>query len=73
MIIYNKTCKICGKEFRESENFNWSCRRHTSDWGGDIYWCCGNNDKNARGCKTNKHECKEDEEDLDKAEKEELN
>ena len=40
----NKICKRCGKEYLEAENYNWSCRRHTSEWGGDIYWCCGSND-----------------------------
>lgn len=23
-----KTCKNCGKEFNDKENFNWSCRMH---------------------------------------------
>jgi hypothetical protein len=30
----NKTCKKCAKEYKEKENFNWSCRMHQSDWGG---------------------------------------
>ena len=29
-----KTCKNCGKEYNEKENFNWSCTMHVGDWGG---------------------------------------
>lgn len=29
-----KSCKVCGQEYIEKENFNWSCRQHTSSWGG---------------------------------------
>lgn len=55
-----KTCKKCHKEFKEKENFNWSCRTHQSDWGGEMWWCCGKKDKDAPGCKYSKHESKED-------------
>ena len=39
-----------------------------------MFWCCGKNDINNKGCKYGKHESEEDEEDenLDKNEKEEL-
>lgn len=50
-----KICKNCGQEYKESENYNWSCRRHTSDWGGTMWWCCGQGSKNALGCKFSKH------------------
>lgn len=56
----NKTCKKCSKEFNEKENFNWSCRTHQSDWGGEMWWCCGKRDRDAPGCKFQKHEAKED-------------
>ena len=36
-----KTCKNCGKEYNEKENFNWSCTQHIGDWGGQMWWCCG--------------------------------
>ena len=50
-----KICKNCGQEYRDSENYNWSCRRHTTDWGGTMWWCCGQPNKNALGCKFSKH------------------
>jgi len=34
-------CKNCQKDYLENENFNWSCRTHQSDYGGEIWWCCG--------------------------------
>lgn len=36
-----KMCRNCGKEFHEKENFHWSCRTHRSDYGGEMWWCCG--------------------------------
>jgi hypothetical protein len=57
-----KTCKNCGKEYNEKENFNWSCRQHQSDYGGEMWWCCGKTGKDQPGCKFSKHESKEDEE-----------
>ena len=53
-----KTCKNCGKEFSERENFNWSCRVHRSDWGGEVWWCCGKRGFEQAGCKFSKHEVK---------------
>ena len=58
-----KTCKNCGKEYSEKENFNWSCTVHIGDWGGQMWWCCGKQNKDDRGCKFSKHESKEDEDD----------
>ena len=58
-----KICKKCGKEYLEKENYNWSCRTHQSEWGGEMWWCCGKNTKEAPGCKFSKHESKEDDED----------
>ena len=40
-----KTCKACSKEYNEKENFNWSCRQHQSDYGGEMWWCCGKQGK----------------------------
>ena len=56
----NKTCKKCTKEYNEKENFNWSFRTHQSDWGGEMWWCCGKREKEQPGCKFSKHESKED-------------
>ena len=39
-----KLCKNCTKEFHESDNFNWSCKTHKSDYGGEMWWCCGKKD-----------------------------
>ena len=58
-----KTCKKCNKEYNEKENFNWSCRTHQSDWGGEMWWCCGKPGKDQPGCKFSKHESKDDDED----------
>lgn len=58
-----KTCKNCGNDYTEKENFNWSCRVHQSDWGGEMWWCCGKRGKDQPGCKFNKHESKDDESD----------
>ena len=35
--------EILGKTTRylDSENYNWSCRTHTSEFGGEMWWCCG--------------------------------
>ena len=56
-----KTCKNCAKEYNEKENFNWSCKQHRGDWGGQMWWCCGKQNKEDRGCKFSKHESKDDE------------
>jgi hypothetical protein len=64
-----KICKKCGKEYLEKENLNWSCRTHTSEYSGEMWWCCGKEQKEADGCKISKHECKEDDEE-DNAEQE---
>merc|ERR1712072_855491 len=66
-----KTCKHCGREYIESENFNWSCRTHSSDFGGEMWWCCGKLGKDAVGCKFAKHESKDDDDELDEQEKKE--
>ena len=58
-----KICKKCGKEYLEKENYYWSCRTHQSDWGGEMWWCCGKTTKDAAGCKFGKHESKDDEDD----------
>lgn len=53
-----RICKLCSKEYSEKENFNWSCRIHTSDWGGEMWWCCGKRGKENTGCKFQKHQIK---------------
>jgi len=66
-----KRCKKCGKDYTETENFNWSCRTHQSDFGGVMWWCCGKIGKDAIGCKFTKHESKDDDDDLDEQERKE--
>jgi hypothetical protein len=46
-----KMCGRCQKEYNEKENYNWSCRIHSSPWGGEMYWCCGKTNVNAVGCR----------------------
>lgn len=48
-------CINCGVEFKDSENFNWSCQVHRSDFGGLMWWCCGKTDPKAPGCRKSKH------------------
>lgn len=50
-----KYCKNCQKPYKEGTNFNWSCKRHASQFADDVYWCCGQHDRNAQGCITSKH------------------
>ena len=55
-----KTCKNCKKPFRDNENFNWSCKVHSSSFSGDIWWCCGKKGEIAPGCKVCMHKSKEE-------------
>lgn len=50
-----KYCKNCQKPYIEATNFNWSCKRHASPFADDVYWCCGQRDRNSQGCITSKH------------------
>lgn len=54
-----RLCQKCKKVYKESENFNWSCKVHISTYSSEIWWCCGKKGESAPGCKTSKHECKE--------------
>ena len=31
-----KMCKNCKRFFKDNENFNWSCKVHSSQYSGDI-------------------------------------
>ena len=62
--VEEKVCKHCQKVFTEHENFNWSCRCHTGEYSGEMWWCCGRHGKDADGCKTSKHESKGEEDAL---------
>ena len=50
-----KFCASCGEHYKESENFNWSCYTHLSEYGDYMWWCCGKKEKNSKGCKVKKH------------------
>lgn len=63
-------CKNWGKDYLESENFNWSCTTHKFEWGGQMYWCWGKTNRDAKGCILKKHESKEDEDDFKEQENE---
>ena len=58
--VSSKICVNCGKEFSEKENYNWSCQKHRSTYGGHMWWCCGKLDFNAPGCKLQKHTTKDE-------------
>lgn len=61
-----KMCNNCKKDFKDSENYNWSCRVHQSQWSGEMWWCCGKTSQNALGCKFSKHiVVREDDEDAE--------
>lgn len=64
-----RICRHCQKVYIESENYNWSCRIHQSEYGEDMWWCCGQPAKEAPGCRISKHESKDDEEDEEDLEK----
>lgn len=66
-----KTCKKCNMEYRENENFKWSCRTHQSVFSGEMWWCCGSRAVNQPGCKYQSHESKEEDDDFDDDKKEE--
>ncbi|OMJ68267.1 hypothetical protein SteCoe_34333 [Stentor coeruleus] len=61
-LLQEKYCKNCQKPFTEAANFNWSCKRHSSQYCEKVYWCCGQKGKDAQGCITSKHISVEDKE-----------
>jgi chromosome segregation ATPase len=61
-------CINCREIFKEDENFNWSCKVHTSQYS-EFWWCCGKAEKEAVGCKVCKHQSREGEKDREKEEK----
>ncbi|CAG9327405.1 unnamed protein product [Blepharisma stoltei] len=60
--VDERICKNCQKPYYESQNFNWSCKRHQSTWSGEVYWCCGKRDINAIGCQSSHHVSREEDE-----------
>jgi hypothetical protein len=63
----SKNCKLCGRDYYENDNYNWSCKKHTAPFSPDenIYWCCGRFGKNAPECTVSKHESRDDEDEQD--------
>ena len=57
-----RICRNCQRVYVDSENFNWSCRTHQSEFAEGVWWCCGRQGKEASGCRINKHESKEEDE-----------
>ena len=68
-----RQCINCTRAFLETENYNWSCKRHNTKFHEEtqIYWCCGKKGREAEGCVISKHEAREDDED-DKDKEEDL-
>ena len=64
-------CKNCKKEYKDNENFSWKCRTHRSEYSkeDDLWWCCLKKGIDNKGCKLQKHECLEDEDDDDMIDK----
>ena len=58
--VEERICKHCFKSYKDPENFNWSCKRHSSPYSENVYFCCGKTNKDAPGCVTSKHEAKDD-------------
>lgn len=50
-----KICDVCNAMFNEGNNYNWSCKKHASQWNGTMYWCCGKVIQSAVGCIKQKH------------------
>ncbi|CAG9333621.1 unnamed protein product [Blepharisma stoltei] len=65
-----KVCSKCRQTYTEKENYNWSCKTHSGQFNGEMYWCCGRKGKEALGCQTSKHVSKEDEDEEAAKEKE---
>jgi hypothetical protein len=63
-----KICQLCKRLYKESDNYNWSCKVHFSQYSGEIWWCCGKKGESAPGCRTSKHESKEETEEFIKDE-----
>jgi hypothetical protein len=50
----SERCRRCERMYVEDDNFNWSCRVHTSTF--EAFWlCCGKTAKSSQGCSTSKH------------------
>jgi hypothetical protein len=62
-------CRQCHKAFFESENFNWSCKTHSSEYSGEVWWCCGKSSKDAPGCRKAKHLSKDEDDERDQSTK----
>jgi hypothetical protein len=69
-LLLEKYCKSCQKPYTEATNFNWACKRHSSQYCEGVYWCCGQKGKEAIGCVTSKHISAEDKEMIDEDKKE---
>lgn len=58
--VEEKLCKLCQRVYTEAENFQWSCKIHTGEFGAEVWWCCGKTSREATGCKSGKHEAKDE-------------
>lgn len=62
--VEEKMCRLCQRVYIERENFQWSCKIHTGEFGAEMWWCCGKSGRDAPGCKAGKHEPKDESEGL---------
>lgn len=58
--VEEKLCRMCQRVYTEAENFQWSCKIHTGEFGAEVWWCCGKTGREAIGCKSGKHEPKDE-------------
>lgn len=58
--VEEKMCKLCQRVYTEAENFQWSCKVHTGEFGAEVWWCCGKTSREAPGCKSGRHEAKDE-------------
>ena len=47
-----KVCEVCQEYYTEKANLNWSCSFHTGSWNHTekLWWCCGSQNPNSKGC-----------------------
>ena len=65
-------CRLCNCNYFEVDNFNWSCCTHSSEWGGEMYWCCGSAVKESLGCNKSRHVARDDEAEEEERERERI-
>ena len=58
-------CFKCHHSYKPEDNTNWACQIHPSEWGGQLWWCCGKNSIKAPGCKRARHMTREEQDKME--------